>query len=186
MKMSEWRGKLKDWLDNKLTIDDWVVDRPMIVGGTTCVIAPVDELRFQETSPSSITCTATQQIIYSVRLSDALYVELPIGYWEGVYATLAIELMKKFADIDPDILSLDIDSDRSMSTNNLTLTEANDGDGEWVLVLTWGFEFKFDIQPEQPIYPDVPITGILAGIRRSMIDNFEDNVLDAVMEIDLS
>lgn len=180
MRLSTWRPAFRAFVDARVNISSWLLDRPDTYGDATGFLPPLREVDYQVRDNGEVDLTATQDFIISQRHpSDLSYKDLPIEALEGYYNTLAIAFVATYQSIHEDLYNLTF----KQVEQPIAISEISEDNNDWVIDLKWSVRIEATVEPEigTTIKP-FDLKGITARVWR---DNVLDDLGDGVSDITL-
>lgn len=185
MKLSTWRPLIKQYFDTLLDPTGWYVDKPPDYVLRYATLPPIGNVSFTLKPPFEVVATLTQELYYHERVTNEQWHSIPLEYYEGIYATVAYQVLVDKDNLHPDIISVGFSEFDRQEEVPISTEQLADG---WMITLRWSFKVKVLINPEVTD-TIVPITSLTLGVWTNQLsDNTfepEFRVLDHQAQIDL-
>ncbi len=177
MRVSSWRPAFRAFVDARVSISSWLLDRPDTYGDVTGFLPPLREVDYRVRDNGKVDLTATQDFIISQRHpSDLSYKDLPIDVLEGYYTTLAIAFVATYQSIHPDLFNLTF----NQVEQPIAISEISEDNNDWIADIKWSLRIEATVEPEvgTTIEP-FDLKAIDAHIWR---DSLKDDLLDSISD----
>ncbi len=176
MKLSAWRTAFKSFVDERVTIDSWLLEKPDTYDIAVGFLPPLRDMDFTRRDSGEVKLRATQDFIISQRHPSVSYNELPVDIIEGYYSTLAIAFVATYQDIDADLYELSF----NQVEQPISITEISEDNNDWIVDIKWSLRIEVNVEPEiGAIIQPFDLRQITAHIWR---DNLEDGLSDGVSD----
>lgn len=145
MKLSTWRPLIKQYFDTLLDPTGWYVDKPPDHILRYATLPPIGNISFVLKPPFDVVATLSQELYYSERVTDEQWHSIPLEYYEGLYATVAYQILVDKDKLHPDIISVGFSEFDRLEEIPISTEQLADG---WMITLRWSFKVKVLIAPE--------------------------------------
>lgn len=177
MKLSEWRSSFQRFVNARVRIDSWLLERPETYQQLAGFIPPLRDMDYKIDDSRNVILTATQDFIISQRLPDTMaFNDLPLATIEGYYNTLAIAFVANYQAIHADIIDLRF----NQVDTPIAVAEVAEDANDWIIDIKWSLRVETPVEPEiGGIVEPFTLRELNARVWR---DDLKDDLTDGVSD----
>lgn len=177
MRLSLWRSLLQNFIQQRVVVTSWLLERPQMYTEVVGFLPPLRDLDYRRDSSNSLYAIATQDFIITQRLpAEVAFKDLPIHTIEGFYTTLAIALLANYEDIHEDIREVGF----NQIEQPISISEVAEDANDWIVDIKWSIRVQITVEPEVgSIVAPYELKQLTANVYR---DNIADDTTDGISD----
>lgn len=146
MRISLWRSRLQSFINDRVTVNSWLLERPQMYAQVVGFLPPLRDVDYRRDNGITLVMTATQDFIVTQRLpSELAFKDLPLAAIEGYYTTLAIAFMANYSDIHEDVQELNF----NQIEQPISIAEVAEDANDWIVDIKWSIRVQILVEPEE-------------------------------------